>query len=80
MGNHEALIRGLYKEISLVSTDNDRKTLGVINNIISIYQGHFEDLESARRHASEGVNKMPWQSMKYAYSKDIMLKALNLIG
>jgi len=79
LGNHEALIRDLYKEISLVSTDNDRKTLGVINNIVSIYQGHFEDLELARRYASEGVNKMPWQSMKYVYSKDIMLKELNLI-
>lgn len=80
MGNHEAFIRDLYKEISFVSTDNDRKTLGVINNIISIYQGNFEDLESARLHASEGVNKMPWQSIKYAYSKDLMLKELNLIG
>ncbi|TDE09774.1 DUF6933 domain-containing protein [Dyadobacter psychrotolerans] len=79
LGNHEGLIRDLYKEISLVSTDNDRKTLGVINNIVSIYQGNFEDLESVRRYASEGVNKMPWQSTKYVYSKDIMLKELNLI-
>lgn len=80
LGNHEALIRDLYKEISLVSTDNDRKTLGTINNIVSIFQGHFADLESARRYASDGINKMPWQALKYAYSKDIMEIELKLVG
>jgi hypothetical protein len=78
LGNHEALIRDLYKEISLVSIDNDRKTLGTINNIISIFQ--YMDMESARKFMSDGVNRMPWQSMKYAYSKDIMEIELNLVA
>lgn len=80
LGNHEGLIRDLYKNISLVWTDNDRKTLGTINNIVFLFQGHFADIESARRFASNGINKMPWQSLKYAYSKDNMAIELNLIG
>lgn len=85
LGSHEALIRDIYKEIKLVSTDNDRKTLGTINNIVSIFQGatatgHFADLESARRYASEGINKMPWQALKYGYSRDMMLQMLNRIN
>lgn len=75
--SHEALIRDRYKEISLLSTDNDRKTLGTINNIISMFQDM--DLESARQYVSEGVNKMPWQALGYGYSKDRMFKELGQI-
>lgn len=77
LGSHEALIRNIYKEISLHSTDNDRKTLGTMNNIISMFQDM--DLESARKYASEGINKMPWQALQYGYSKDMMLKELSRI-
>ena len=77
LGSHEALIRELYKEICLLSTDNDRKTLGTINNIVSMFQDM--DLESARQYASEGINKMPWQALQYGYSKDMMLKELSRI-
>lgn len=77
-GIDEALIRNLYKEISLLSTDNDRKTLGTINNIISIFQGM--DLESAKQYASKAVNKMPWQALQYGYSKDMMQKELSRIN
>lgn len=84
LGSHEALIRNVYKEINLVSTDNDRKTLGTINNIVSIFQGatdtgHFADLESARRYASEGINRMPWKPLRYGYSREMMLQVLNQI-
>lgn len=77
VGSHETFIRNLYKEIRLVSTDNDRKTLGVINNIVSILQGatatgEFSDLESIRYFVSEQVNKMPWQALEYDCSKDRM--------
>lgn len=77
LGSHEALIRDQYKEISLLSTDNDRKTLGTINNIVSMFQDM--DLESARQYASEGINKMPWQALGYGYSKDMMLQELSQI-
>ncbi|GLU55192.1 hypothetical protein Dfri01_46530 [Dyadobacter frigoris] len=77
LGSHEALIRDQYKEIILLSTDNDRKTLGTINNIISMFQDM--DLESARQYASEGVNKMPWQALQYGYSKDMMLQELGQV-
>lgn len=80
---HEALIRDVYKEISVVSTDNDRKTLGAINNIISILQGatatgELANLESIRQFASEQVNKMPWQALEYGYSKDRMSQMFSL--
>ena len=65
LGSHEAQIRNIYKEISLHSTDNDRKTLGTMNNIISMFQDM--DLDSARQYASEGINKMPWQALQYGY-------------
>ncbi|TDE08688.1 DUF6933 domain-containing protein [Dyadobacter psychrotolerans] len=85
LGSHEALIRDLNKEIKLVSTDNDRKTLGAINNIVSILQGatatgEFADLESIRNFASEQVNKMPWQALDYGCSKNRMSQMLSLIS
>lgn len=84
LGSHETLIRDLYKGISLVSTDNDRKTLGAINNIVSMLQGatatgEFAGLESVRHFASEQVNKMPWQALEYGYSKDRMYHVLSLL-
>jgi hypothetical protein len=77
LGSHEVLIRDLYKEIGFVFTDNDRKTLGAINNIVSVLQGanatgEFAGLESVRHFVSERVNKIPWQALKYGYSKDRM--------
>lgn len=84
LGNHEALIRDIYNEITLVSTDNDRKTLGTINNIVSIFQGatasgHFADLVSAKRYAFDGINKMPWKPLGYGNSRDMMRQMLNKI-
>ena len=71
---HQSLVRTIYREISLVPTDNDRKTLGVINNMISIIQAVAADgLLAARQYE---INKIPWQALKYAYPKDIMLKEL----
>jgi hypothetical protein len=83
VGSHETFIRDLYNEIRLVSTDNDRKALGVINNIVSILQGatttgEFSDLESVRHFASGQANEMPWQGLKYGCSKDKMSLILSL--
>lgn len=75
LGAYEALIRDVYKEISLVPTDNDRKTLGAINNIVSIFQSR--DIKSAREHAADWVNIMPWQSLKFKLPKDMMLQMLS---
>ncbi|WP_409012683.1 DUF6933 domain-containing protein [Dyadobacter sp. 3J3] len=77
LGSHEGQIRNIYNEISLLSTDNDRKTLGTINNIVSMFQDM--DLASANQYASERINKMPWQALQYVYSKDMMLQELSQI-
>lgn len=81
LGSHETFIRDLYNEIRLASTDNDRKTLGVINNIVSILQGaiatgEFQDLESTRRFGTEQINNMPWQALEFGCSKDRMSQIL----
>ena len=75
LGSHEALIRDVYKEVSVVSTDNDRQTLGTINNIVSIFQNM--DLESTRKFTSDGVNRMPWKALKFKLPKDMMLQVLS---
>ncbi len=75
LGAYEALIRNVYKEISVVSTDNDRQTLGTINNLVSIFQNM--DLESTRKYIANGVNIMPWKSVKFKLPKDMMLQMLS---
>lgn len=78
LGSHEALIRDVYKEISVVSTDNDRQTLGTINNLVSIFQNM--DLESTRKYISNGVNIMPWKAVKFKLPKDMMLQMLSQLN
>ncbi|WP_221392097.1 DUF6933 domain-containing protein [Dyadobacter sp. NIV53] len=75
---YQSLVRAIYKEIRFVPADNDRKTLGVINNMISIIQAVAADgLKAAGQYE---INKIPWQALKYAYPKDIMLKELTRIN
>lgn len=71
-------------ELTLFSTDNDRKTIGVMNSLIldlkSYCDTKFNKIEAARYFGQNIINGIPIGSRKFANAKKMMQAKINKIG
>ncbi len=72
-----------YSELTLYTTDNDRKTLGVMNSLIldlkSYCDTKFDKIEAARYFGENIINGIPIGSRKFANAKKMMQAKINRI-
>ena len=72
-----------YSELTLYTTDNDRKTLGVMNSLIldlkSYCDTKFNKIEAARYFGENIINGIPIGSRKFANAKKMMQAKMNRI-
>lgn len=70
-------------ELTLFSTDNDRKTIGVMNSLIldlkSYCDTKFNKIEAARHFGQNIINGIPIGSRKYLNAKKMMQAKINRI-
>ena len=70
-------------ELTLFSTDNDRKTIGVMNSLIlhlkSYCDTKFDKIAAARYFGQNIINGIPIGSLKFANAKKMMQAKMNRI-
>ena len=70
----------MFSTIRFYRKDNDRKTMGILNNITLHLKGYCENkedkLEAARYFASNVLNGIPHGTQRYESAKSVMRKEM----
>ena len=73
----ETRIRREFIELHFYQTNNDRSSMGSLNDTLFRIK-YWKTLEEAKIFVSEGVNETPMKALKYQYPKEVMrLKIMN---
>lgn len=66
----------MFSSVRFLNTDNDRKTIGILNNIIDNLESYCDTrenkLEAVLYFARNTMNRIPYGTKKYKIAKEMM--------
>ncbi|ESU21260.1 hypothetical protein NAT47_07155 [Flavobacterium sp. HXWNR69] len=80
---YENFIRENNKIMNIYTTDNDRKTMGSLNDFISHIKASYDysgDLDKAKKYVVKYLNTMPSKVLKFHTPNDMMIQKIKNYG